>query len=217
MQKLSLDHAHKYVLQALDEIRNLEDDVMLGESDDLDTRKMTSGYIIEAVLKSHKDAPSQLLDGVSEESDFEVDIKEDQSVEITMLEESARLVSLKASDSPYVVVDYATEESPIGRMQKNQYVRGEFDDPRLIVKKNWKSDRKPEYIYYSLSPTRENKSFALEYIPYPVVEDDAVLISDKMEYAVLSLLVSMVLDSLSLHDKATLYKNKYQEYLLLAR
>lgn len=217
MQKLSLDHAHKYVLQALDEIRNLEDGVMLGESDDLDTRKMTSGYIIEAVLKSHKDAPSPLLDGVSNESDFEIDIKEDLSVEIAMLKESARLVSLKASDSPYVVVDYATEESPIGRMQKNKYVRGEFDDPRLIVKKNWISDRKPEYIYYSLSPTRESKSFVLEYIPYPVVEEDAVLISDKMEYAVLNLLVSMVLDSLSLHDKATLYKNKYQEYLLLAR
>lgn len=213
MQSLSLDKAHLYVVQALDELKSLEGDTMLGE-DELDTKKLVDGYIIEAVLKSHKDAPSYLLDGIAEPA-FTADIQDDFSVNIVMNQESARLVSLIASDSLVMVTDYAPEESPIGRMQNNKYVRGTYDDPRLIVKKVWTNDRKPEYIYYSVLD--KDSTFTLEYIPYPKVENGSISISDKMEYAVLNLLVSMVLDALSLHDKATLYRNKYQEYLQTAR
>lgn len=213
MRALSLDKAHNYVIQALDEIKSLGGGVMLGE-DELDTMKLVKGYIIEAVLKSHKDAPSHLLDGVTERA-FTATINNDHSVEIVMNQESARLVSLIASDSLIVVTDYAIEESPIGRMQNNPYVRGTYDDPRLIVKRVWANDRKPEYIYYSV--LSKGATFILEYIPYPKVENDSVKISDKMKYAVLNLLVAMVLDALSLHDKATLYRNKYQEYLQTAR
>lgn len=213
MQSLSLDKAHLYVVQALDELKSLEGDTMLG-TDELDTKKLVDGYIIEAVLKSHKDAPSYLLDGKAEPA-FTAEIQDDFSVNIVMNQESARLVSLIASDSLVMVTNYAPEESPIGRMQNNKYVRGTYDDPRLIVKKVWANDRKPEYIYYSVLD--KDSTFTLEYIPYPKVEKGSISISDKMEYAVLNLLVSMVLDALSLHDKATLYKNKYQEYLQTAR
>jgi hypothetical protein len=216
MQTLLLDKAHLYVVQALDELKSLEGSTMLG-TDELDTKKLVDGYIVEAVLKSHKDAPSYLLDGKTEAA-FTATIQEDLSVKIVMTQDSARLVSFKASDSPTVVTDYAPEESPIGRMQNNKYVRGTYDDPRLIVKKVWAADKKPEYVYYSVKEkTETGPTFTLEYIPYPKIKDSSVEISDKMEYAVLNLLVSMVLDALSLHDKATLYRNKYQEYLQTAR
>lgn len=216
MQELSLVNAHQYVLQALDELKSQEPEAaMLGESDNIDTKKLSDGYILEAVLKAHKDAPSYLLDGVVNPTHFEAEISDDLSAEITMLQESARLVSIKASDSPYVITDYATEESPIGRMQKNKHVRGVYDDPRLIVKKVWAKDHKPEYLYYSVKD--KEATFTLEYIPYPQEVDGNVKISDKMEYPVLNLLVAMVLDALSLHDKANLYRNKYQEYLQTAR
>lgn len=220
MQALSINTAHQYVLQALDEIKNLEAPNMLAGTDELDTEKLVKGYIIEAVLKSHKDAPSHLLDGVVDdvETDCTITINDDLSVDIRMDVESARLVSLLSSDSRVLVTEYATEESAIGRMQNNPYVRGTYDDPRLIIKKVWQEDRKPEYVYYSVRDADYNPSFTLEYIPYPVVgSDGAVQISDKMEYAVLNLLVSMVLNALSYHDKATLYLNKYQEYLQTAR
>jgi hypothetical protein len=216
MQTLSLDKAHLYVVQALDELKSLEGSTMLG-TDELDTKKLVDGYIVEAVLKSHKDAPSYLLDGKTETA-FTPTIQDDLSVKIVMTQDSARLVSFKASDSPTVVTDDAPEESPIGRMQNNKYVRGTYDDPRLIVKKVWTTDKKPEYVYYSVKEkTETGPTFTLEYIPYPKIKDSSVEISDKMEYAVLNLLVSMVLDALSLHDKATLYRNKYQEYLQTAR
>lgn len=216
MQTLSLDKAHLYVVQALDELKSLEGSTMLG-TDELDTKKLVDGYIVEAVLKSHKDAPSYLLDGKTETA-FPPTIQDDLSVKIVMTQDSARLVSFKASDSPAVVTDYAPEESPIGRMQNNKYVRGTYDDPRLIVKKVWTADKKPEYVYYSVKEkTETGPTFTLEYIPYPEIKNGSVEISDKMEYAVLNLLVSMVLDALSLHDKATLYRNKYQEYLQTAR
>jgi hypothetical protein len=217
MQTLSLDKAHLYVVQALDELKSLEGSTMLG-TDELDTKKLVDGYIVEAALKSHKDAPSYLLDGETQESDYKAEIQTDLSVKVTMQTESARLVSFKASDSPVVVTDYAPEESPIGRMQNNKYVRGTYDDPRLIVKKVWTADKKPEYVYYSVKEkTETGPTFTLEHIPYPQIVNGSVEISDKMEYAVLNLLVSMVLDALSLHDKATLYRNKYQEYLQTAR
>lgn len=216
MIPLSLDNAHKYVLQTLDELKNLEDDTMLVEGEELDTRKLAEGYIIEAVLRAHKDAPSYLVDGVTgvTGTDYSVTIT-DNVATIAMLQKSARLASLKASDSHVVVTDHAAEESTIGRMQNNPYVRGTYDDPRLIVKKVWANDYKPEYLYYSVKDN--TATFTLEYVPYPEIKDGKVSISEKLEYAVLNLLVAMVLDALSLTDKANLYRTKYQEYLQTAR
>lgn len=214
MFPLSLAQANGYVLRALDEIKNLEGNVeMLGDSDDLDTRKQVSGYIVEAALKSHKDAPSFLIDGIvgEQDTDYRVTINDDLSAEIVFLQDSARLASIKATDSDFVVCDHAPQESPIGRMQKNPYTKGTYDDPRLIEKKVWAEGKRPEYIYYSLKD--KEATFEVEYVPYPVIEDDSVMISDKMEYAVLNLLTAMVLDALSYHDKANLYREKYQGYL----
>lgn len=230
MISLSLDKAHSYILQVLDELKNAEDVAMLAEVDNLDTRKMAEAFLIEAMLKAHKDAPSYLLDGVvgeekprtwqegtpapnDEDYDYAVTFN-GTTAKIVMLKKSARLASIKASDSPVVVADYASEDSPIGRMQNDKYVRGTYDDPRLIIKKNWTNTRQPEYQYYSVKDN--TATFALEYIPYPESTSD-LQISDKLEYAVLNLLASMVLDALSLSDKAAIYKNKYVEYLQTAR
>lgn len=240
MIELSLDKVHGYVLQVLDEIRNIEDDAMLAETEDLDaidTRKMAEGFFVEAVLKAHKDAPSYLVDGVKgteqprpseeatpkegenpeeEETQYDYSVSFDgTTAQIVMLKESARLASIKASDSDIVVVDYAPEDSPIGRMQNNAYVKGTYDDPRLIVKKAWAEVRKPEYLYYSVKGN--TATFVLEYVPYPVLQDGKLSVSDKLEYAVLNLLASMVLEALGLIDKANIYKAKYVEYLQSAR
>ncbi len=230
MITLSLDKAHTYILQVLDELKNAADMPMIVEVDNLDTLELTTGYIEEAAFKAHKEAPSLLVDGVTgtqepvkeEEKqanadyDYRISFDNDGHIAtIVMLRETARLASIKASDSTVVIVDYASEESPIGRMQNNEYVRGTYDDPRLIVKKVWSDNRKPEFLYYS---TISNATtFDLEYIPWIKIENGGITISDKLEYAVLNLLASMVLDALSLHEKAALYKAKYQEYLQISR
>lgn len=230
MITLSLDKAHTYVLQVLDELKNADELPMIVESEGLDTYKLTEGYIEEAAFKAHKEAPSLLVDGVKgaqepvKEEEKQADVDYDYRISfdndghiatIVMLRETARLASIKASDSTVVIVDYASEESPIGRMQNNEYVRGTYDDPRLIVKKVWSDNRKPEFLYYST--ISDAATFDLEYIPWINIENGGITISDKLEYAVLNLLASMVLDALSLHEKAALYKAKYQEYLQISR
>lgn len=229
MLTLGIDKAHTYILQVLDELKGVEDTGML-ETDELDTMKLVKGFIVEAIVKAHKDAPAYLLDGVdakqkpypgeveeeeeNDDYDFEVTVT-DGVAKIVMLQESARLASLKASDSPVVVSDYATEDSSIGRMQNNRYVRGTWDDPRLIITRAWADMRKPEYLYYSVRS--EKPTFNLEYVPYPDEESESFDVADKLEYAVLNLLASMVLNALSYADKGNIYLAKYQEYLQAAR
>ena len=215
MLTLGIDKAHTYILQVLDELKGMEDTGML-ETDELDTMKLVKGFIVQAIVKAHKDAPAYLVDGnlATQGEDFTVTVT-DGVAKIVMLQESARLASLKASDSPVVVSDYVTEESPIGRMQNNRYVRGTWDDPRLIITRAWADMRKPEYLYYSVRS--DNPTFTLEYVPYPFEESEEFEIADKLEYAVLNLLASMVLTALSLADKANIYMTKYQEYLQSSR
>lgn len=213
MLTLGIDKAHTYVLQVLDELKGLEG--ML-ETDELDTMKLVKGFIVQAIVKAHKDAPAYLVDGniATQGEDFAVTVT-DGVANIVMLQESARLASLKASDSPVVVSDYATEDSPIGRMQNNRYVRGTWDDPRLIIKRAWADMRRPEYLYYSVKD--DKATFTLEYVPYPLEDSEEFEIADKLEYAVLNLLAAMVLNALSYADKANIYMAKYQEYLQLSR
>lgn len=213
MLTLGIDKAHTYVLQVLDELKGLEG--ML-ETDELDTMKLVKGFIVQAIVKAHKDAPAYLVDGniATQGEDFDVTVT-DGVANIVMLQESARLASLKASDSPVVVSDYATEDSPIGRMQNNRYVRGTWDDPRLIIKRAWADMRRPEYLYYSVKD--DKATFTLEYVPYPLEDSEEFEIADKLEYAVLNLLAAMVLNALSYADKANIYMAKYQEYLQLSR
>lgn len=226
MLSIGIDKFHNYVLQALDELKNLEPENMVGE-DELDTLKLVKGFIVEAIVKAHKDAPSFLVDGIEGTQkpaepvantiyDFEVSFDAEGKVAtIKMLTECVRLASIKASDSNYIVSDYAVEDSPIGRMQLDKYVRGTYDDPRLIIKKSLVDSRTPQFDYYTTQDN--NATFTLEYVPYPVEESETFEISEKVEYAVMNLLTAMVLDALSYHDKATLYKNKYQEYLQTAK
>lgn len=215
MIQISPTYAHDYILQVLDELENSENDSMLSEAEGIDTLKLTEGYLAEAVIKAHKDAPSLVVDGVvgKEDEDYEVEWSE-KVADLKMLKDTIKVVSVKVDGSP-VVTEYFPEDSAIGRMQDNQYVRGTYDDPKLIVKKVWEHDRKPEFYYYSAKESKPTMN--VEYIPYPDSSLSTVSISDKLEYAVLNLVASMVLDALSLHDKATIYKNKYTEYISASR
>lgn len=220
MTRLLLDSVHEYLLGVLDELGTTKYAPMMGEEEvgDANTYQLVEQFIDEAIIKSHQEAPAHLLDGQLAEqgNDYSVTITDNVAYILfySDMPRMVRLVSLKASDSPYVVTDYASEDSSIGRMQHNPYVRGTYDDPRLIAKARWEEDGVPEFYYYSVKDA--NATFEIEYIPYPIPGDDR-LIAGRMEYAVLNLVVSMILDSLSEHEKAVIYKNKYQEYLQTAK
>jgi hypothetical protein len=50
----------------------------------------------------------------------------------------------------------------------------------------------------------------IEYIPYPVIEDDGIMVSWQLYYPVLNWLVAAVLEILNEAEKAQLWKTKFK-------
>lgn len=216
MYRLSVQAACDYVRKVMDELVSVEDIGLLASPDALDLSRLVEGFIAEAVIRTHNAAPSYLLAGMEGVIDDDYYIRgfTDKVVTIEMLQETLRIVSIRADDSPVVVCNIIPEDSAEGRKQLNSYVRGVYDDPRVVLAKVWSGDHLPILKYYS-SEKDECPTFELEYIPYPVVSNGSVWISPRLEYAVLNELAAMVLDSLNEHEKAGIYKAKAKEYISL--
>lgn len=222
MYQLSVGAAYAYTRKCMDEMYSIESDGMVGISDDLNLRKQVEDSIVEAVVRTHKNAPSFLLEGKEGASksedlpmgDYALDINQDGVITITMLQDTLRLVSVKAKDSDIVVCNFLPEDSAEGRKQLNKYIRGVPDDPRVVIMQNGDQDYRPILKYYTSKETGFD-AISLTYIPYPTIEETMVSISPKLEYAVLNEIVAMILDNMSLHDKAAIYRNKSVEYMAI--
>ena len=227
MYSLGVKSAYNYVRKALDELDGAEDTGMICQVDDLDLYRLVEGHIVEAAVAVHSSAPAHLLEGKHGviDEDYSVTMAETTVPEIRLLKPAVRLVSIKAPDSNVLVTDFLYENTPEARKQLNPYVRGTFDDPKAVVMKKWEEDNKPVVRYYSLLPSKPEQSdvdgdmpsaqlleLDVEYIPYPQIIEQVVEISSRVEYPVLNMLVSLVLDSLAQHDAAALYKRKSIEY-----
>lgn len=216
MYQLSVGAAYAYTRKCMDEMYSIESEGMAGVSDDLNLRKQVEDSIVEAVVKTHRNAPPVLLEGLDGlygiRHDLEFDPNGEGIITITMLMDTLRIISVKAKDSDVVVCNFVPEDSAEGRKQLNKYVRGVPDDPRVVIMQKGKEDYKPILKYYTSSETG-NDAIDLTYIPYPTIEETMVLISPKLEYAVLNEIVAMILDNMSLHEKAALYRNKSVEYM----
>lgn len=218
MYQLSVGAAYAYTRKCMDEMYSIESDGMVGISDDLNLRKQVEDSIVEAVVKVHNNAPVSMLEGKEgisgEEYDYALgfDEKNQGVITITMLKDTLRVISVKAKDSDVVVCNFLPEDSAEGRKQLNKYVRGVPDDPRVVIMKNNSQDYQPILKYYTSTETGFD-AISLTYIPYPIIEETVVYISPKLEYAVLNEIVAMILDNMSLHDKAAIYRNKSVEYM----
>jgi hypothetical protein len=151
--------------------------------------------------------------GQSTEPVFEAKLETDGAVTIEMLTDTLRVVSVQADDSSVVVTAIYPEHSTEGRKQLNKYVRGVSDDPRVIMQKRWSDQYKPILKYYSTEQATCPK-MTVEYIPYPVLSEAIVLVSPRLEYAVLNELAAKVLDSVNQHEKAALYRAKSQAIMV---
>lgn len=236
MYQLSILSATSFVRTALDDLETVEEIGLLVDADAVNLHRIVINSICEAVVKTHLEAHPSMLSGnietvspVAEEETpesegesgqlkeenpetaepaFKAEL-EDGVVTITMQTDTLRVVSVQASDSPVVVGDIYPELSAEGRKQLSKYVRGVSDDPRVIMQQRWADVYKPRLKYYS---TEEDvcPTMTIEYIPYPELKEETVLISHLLEYAVLNELVAMILDSLKEHEKASLYRAKSQ-------
>ena len=213
MFQLSVQAAHSYVRRVLDELVSAESIGMLGCLDSVDLHRLVEGFLVEAAVRVHNNAPAILLDGMSAMNgeDYEASLA-DGVITITMLKDTIRMASIKVEDSPIVVCDLIPEDSAEGRKQLNQYVRGVYDDPRVVLAKQWAADHRPIFKYYS-TEQETMPGISLEYVPYPNLIESVVSICPRLEYAVLNEVAAMVLDALSEHDKAVLYRTKAKEYM----
>ena len=221
MYQLSVGAAYAYTRKCMDELFSIETEGMVGITDDLNLRKQVEDCIVEAVVKTHKNAPSDLLEGVMGAYDISYDLTAEENLgegeegvlTITMKENTLRIVSIKAYDSDVVVCNFIPEDSAEGRKQLNKYVRGVSDDPRVVIAKVGHADYQPILRYYTTTEKPSGRAITLTFIPYPEIVESIVEISPRLEYAVLNEIVAMILDNMNMHDKATLYRNKSAEHM----
>lgn len=207
MKQLEVSTAYQFVQNVLDELTNTGEAVDLA-TDTTDIEKLVEGALVEAVITTHMGALAVLVDGVVGEDGADYDsAMEDGVVTITMQTDALRIVSVQAADSSEVVVDIHPENSPEARKQLNKHTRGVYDDPAVVMCKRREEDYKPVLKYYS---TEMDKcpEMTVEYIPYPVLDEGAVKVCPKLEYAVLNEVAAMVLDSVKESQKATIYRAK---------
>lgn len=211
MYQLSIISATAFVRTALDELTTVEETGMLVDADAVNLQRLVVNSIVEAVVKTHQGALSVLIDGNIgvQGEDYTAELDDNGVITITMLQDTLRVASVQAADSPVVLTDIVPEDSAEGRKQLNRYVRGVSDDPRVVLQKRWSGPYRPIMKYFS---TEEDTcpAISLEYVPYPVLEEAVISISPQLEYAVLNELVAMVLDSVNQHEKAALYRAKSQ-------
>lgn len=113
----------------------------------------------EAINEIHRIAPVYLLEGDSlierndnqgsESSSSQEDVSISERVLLFSVPDTClRLVAFQAADSDIVVTDVIPEASAEGRKQLNPYIRGTYDNPRM-VKVQGKGDPM-SFRYYSL-------------------------------------------------------------------
>lgn len=220
MMTLTLSEAYEFVRKSLDELAMTDDLGASAYKEDKDLYEIVRSTIEEVVLNVHQQAPAVLVDGLmsrvalNNENDAdavlaEYDEEGNGMVRLTMNVDTARIVSIHSSDSDVIVTELLAEDSAEAHKQNNKYLRGTPDSPRAVLLK-YAEDKKPQVKYYTIKEGGEGAYVDVEYVPYPVIEDDAVLISWQLYHAVLNWLVAAVLEILNEAEKAQLWKSKFK-------
>lgn len=216
MFPLTVKGALAYVRKAIDELTSVEDIGMLVSPDAVNLHRLVEGCMVEAVLKTYAQAPAESMEGVvaEEESDYKLIGLKDGVVTISFETPIARMLSLRCVDSEIIVSDLVPENSAEARKQLNKYVRGTFDDPRVVLQKVWNGDNMPILKYYTTTKEGlDEVSFDIEVLPYPALVEGVVQIAARMEYPVLNNIVALVLDSYAQTELADRFRAKAKEYM----
>ena len=214
MYQLTVYAALAYVRRSIDELTSVEEIGMIADPDAIDMHRLVEGCMVESVVRAYTSAPAFSLEGEAavKGKDYNLELK-DGVVTISMLTPTARILSVKCADSEVIVSDLVPENSAEGRKQLNKYIRGTYDDPRVVLLKKWNGDHMPRMGYYTTTLEEEELDFDIEFLPYPVLEEGVVKVAARLEYAVLNFIVASVLESFHELEAAERFKNKAKEYM----
>ena len=217
MYSLTIDEVLAFVRKSIDETIENGSSMLSTDIDAESLDEIVKDSIPEAIVLTHSAAPVSRLSGkVAEaESSLAVTSNGDGSVKLVMKVDTLRIVSVHMSDSPFTVTSIFEEDTPQGRMQKNPYTKGTWDNPTVILNKVSKSGaRKPELTYYSLKDREEaDVKPEVEYIPYPEDGSESYEVSDDLRFAVLNMAVSLVMTAFMETDVATVFSERAQQYM----
>lgn len=214
MYPLTVKAALAYVRRSIDELISAQEIGLIMEPDALDLHKLVEGCMVEAVVRAYASAPVFSLEGEKavKEEDYSLELA-DGVATISMLTPTSRVLSIKCADSDILVSDMVLENSAEGRQQLNKYIRGTYDAPRVVLLKQWENDHMPRMRYYTTTLNEEDLDFDIEYLPYPSLEEGVVKIASRLEYVVLNLIVSSVLESFKELDAAERFRVKAKEFM----
>ncbi len=149
MVTLLKDDAISAVRKNLDE-QGLNDSVMYvddnADNDSLDA--IIAKTLPEAINDIHAVAPAHLLEGEDYKARLGLCYVFDRVLHFEFDAKLLRLAAFQAADSPIVVTDVIPEASAEGRKQLNQFVRGTWDNPRLVMQQG--KTYTPTFRYYTL-------------------------------------------------------------------
>ncbi len=146
-----------FITDAIEAVRKNLDEQGLNESvmyndENADNDSMDSiiaKTLPEAIDEIHRIAPYYLLEG---EDARECDLRDfsitDRVIRFTLEATCIRLVAFRAADSDIVVTDVIPEASAEGRKQLNPYIRGTYDNPKLVKVQG--TGKPVSFRYYSL-------------------------------------------------------------------
>lgn len=214
MYPLTVKGAFAYVRRALDELTTAEEIGLIVNPDSIDLHQLVEGCMVESAVRAYASAPTSALEGEIAVQDEDYTIETDEGVvTITMKTPVSRILSVKCADSNTIVSDLVLENSAEGRKQLNKFICGTYDDPRVVLLKEWAGDHMPRMRYYTTTLSEDEVEFNIEYLPYPSLEEGVVKIAARLEYAVLNLIVASVLDSFKELDAAERFRTKAKEYM----
>jgi len=172
MVTLSTATAIMLVRKNLDEA-GLNESMMYGDgieiNDNLSLDDIIKKNLPEAINAVHQYAPVSLLEGESYQFKTSgsrpegetISLSSDRVLTFSPSKDSGflRLVAFQAADSPIVVTDVLKEASPEGRKQTNKYIRGSFDNPKLVRKQGDMTP--PVFKYYTVKGAFNNAASAV--------------------------------------------------------
>ncbi len=171
---LTTDNIIKAVRHKLDERKiSLDEEVIeYGESTDNESLdriiKMLSA---EAINTVHRLAPAPMLEPTQTitsavptvellaDDILNIKLEQPESEASRWANPFLRLVACRPKNTGRLITDVIPEDSPEGRMQLNEYVRGTWDDPRLILLQGC-SAMEPEFILYGCGGKEESADSA---------------------------------------------------------
>lgn len=149
MITLLKDVAISAVRKNLDE-QGLNDSVMYID-DNVDNESLDSiisRTLPEAINDVHAQAPAYLLEGEEIKEQLAACYIADRVLSFSFNAKLLRVAAFQTMDSPIVVTDIVPEASTEGRKQLNKYVRGTWDNPRLVMLQG--TTYIPSFRYYTM-------------------------------------------------------------------